>query len=544
MIETLPQGRTSLGQNYIRSDQTLPNTRVLLQAGSPAPESILRRIGIKATAFPGQYRSFLRAFSLVFSLRCEEGFCYLLSVQSLPMTGPTFQTFGLWSAMSLLLFAAAVSATGQAQPEADNGQPLASQPSEWIRTISVPLEQGEFSLGSVLGELFDQVGLDGQVARENIHLDFDVAGTAVPLQLLAIQNVTGSIVWFETHPEQLTIYLDRVRLRQEEKQLRSRFREIFSNFAPNYAAKAAMRYGMVVYQDKDKTVKPEQVTFSSHVVVLVHGLDEPGCLWLDVIPHLLAANVTVVEFLYPNDQSIEASADSFAEHLAELHALGVDRLTLVSHSMGGLVCRWVLTDPDVYNGRGSDHAALPDVSRLIMIATPNHGSHMAQLRLFSEARDQITRALSGEGLLFGAIFDGAGEAKVDLLPDSRFLNQLNARPHPEGVAMTIIAGKASPISRNKLDYLADMLRPHLSDAVDEKVDTVIDTVARLQDGIGDGAVSLESAYLAGVEDFVVVPANHVTIIRQIVPYSEKIPLAIPVLMARLDDDRENRKAQR
>ena len=110
--------------------------------------------------------------------------------------------------------------------------------------------------------------------------------------------------------------------------------------------------------------------------------------------------------------------------------------------------------------------------------------------------------------------------------------------------MTIIAGKASPISRNKLDYLADMLRPHLSDAVDEKVDMVIDTVARLQDGIGDGAVSLESAYLAGVEDFVVVPANHVTIIRQIVPYSEKIPLAIPVLMARLDDDRENRKAQR
>ena len=94
------------------------------------------------------------------------------------MTGSTFQTFGLWPAMSLLLFAAAVSATGQAQPEADNGQPLASQPSEWIRTISVPLEQGEFSLGSVLGELFDQVGLDGQVARENIHLDFDVAGTA------------------------------------------------------------------------------------------------------------------------------------------------------------------------------------------------------------------------------------------------------------------------------------------------------------------------------------------------------------------------------
>ena len=55
-------------------------------------------------------------------------------------------------------------------------------------------------------------------------------------------------------------------------------------------------------------------------VVLVHGLDEPGSIWEDVIPALREADWAVWEFHYPNDQPIEASAAYLASVWAQLGA--------------------------------------------------------------------------------------------------------------------------------------------------------------------------------------------------------------------------------
>ena len=79
-----------------------------------------------------------------------------------------------------------------------------------------------------------------------------------------------------------------------------------------------------------------------------------------------------------------------------------------------------------------------------MVGTPNHGSQLARFRVFAEMRDHLARLTIGEAVWLGAIFDGAGEAKIDLLPGSLFLTELNARPHPEGVDQLIIAGMISP----------------------------------------------------------------------------------------------------
>ncbi|NIO09464.1 MAG: acetyltransferase, partial [Deltaproteobacteria bacterium] len=54
---------------------------------------------------------------------------------------------------------------------------------------------------------------------------------------------------------------------------------------------------------------------------------------------------------------------------------------------------------------------MPAVTALIMVGTPNHGSQLARLRVFTEMRDQLARLTKGEINWLGGILDGAGEAK-------------------------------------------------------------------------------------------------------------------------------------
>ena len=217
------------------------------------------------------------------------------------------------------------------------------------------------------------------------------------------------------------------------KQLRTRFRGWIATLFPEAAAAAEARYGIWVHRDGQAAPvagKDTEIKNDSPVVVLVHGLDDPGRVWMTLRPVLLQNGVTVAQFEYPNDQPIEESTRLMADELLKLKEAGVGRVSIVAHSMGGLVSRHLLTDPRWYNGRGHGHDGYPDVERLIMVGTPHHGSQMARLRLAAEVRDQVVRICSGEGLLFGAIFDGAGEAKLDLLPGSAFLTTLNNRGEP------------------------------------------------------------------------------------------------------------------
>ena len=75
------------------------------------------------------------------------------------------------------------------------------------------------------------------------------------------------------------------------------------------------------------------------------------------------------------------------------------------------------------------------------------------LRFIGEARDQYAHFVKGEGHWLRGILDGAGEAKIDLLPGSRFLTEVNSRSHPKGVKMLVIAGVAAPWSDEEIDSL-------------------------------------------------------------------------------------------
>lgn len=286
------------------------------------------------------------------------------------------------------------------------------------------------------------------------------------------------------------------------------------------------------------------------IVLMLHGLDEPGTGWDDLAPHLLRAGYQVIWFDYPNDGPIAASTDLVGAGLRRLHAAGVREVDIIGHSMGGLVGRDLLTRPEWYNGRGGgDHdspagGGLPAVKRLIIMSAPNHGSVLAPLQPLAEAREQLSRAIDdtqnpAAGLI-NSYADGAGEAAIDLAPGSAFLTALNARPLPTDVAITNIIAVLLPEDEQKaLVARAGEVAAWMNVECSPRVERII---AQIGVCMGDGLVSAKSAELEGVEDTVRVRADHRSMIRawHLLPESdtpaltppEQIP-AVPIILERL-----------
>jgi pimeloyl-ACP methyl ester carboxylesterase len=256
----------------------------------------------------------------------------------------------------------------------------------------------------------------------------------------------------------------------------------------------------------------------SRMVLLIHGLDEPGDIWNDLVPSLRTAKFDVARFDYPNDGPIAESAGRLTGWLRALRARGVMQVDLVCHSMGGLVARDALTRPGLYGGTATGHDDLPDVPRLIMVGTPNKGSAWAHVECLAECRDQFQRLLdSGKdadaGNLVGWLVDGRGEAADDLLPNSAFLNELNARPMPVGVRMTSIVGRAvTPESVGVDELLSSRFVRALLSA--EEIDRVRASIASASESLGDGPVGTASATL-GAGETVRIDAAHNSMLRRL-----------------------------
>lgn len=257
-------------------------------------------------------------------------------------------------------------------------------------------------------------------------------------------------------------------------------------------------------------------------VLLIHGLDEPGDIWDDLAPALTQAGFAVWEFRYPNDQGIDRSTAYLAQHWLELPA--DQPPVLIGHSMGGLVARefvsrWrhpVATSPLV--------AGAP-VGGVILAGTPNQGSEWARLRIWLELRDHLASQRPGPLDPLAGLRDGLGEAKIDLLPGSDFLKELNARPWPATVPLFIIAARlvGPPGER-----LADLKAAAVAAGVGELAQELEDLDAQLGEGLGDGLVSLESARLTALEPLVV-NASHRGMIRRLFAGNPEPPAIAPIL---------------
>ncbi len=271
------------------------------------------------------------------------------------------------------------------------------------------------------------------------------------------------------------------------------------------AQRVAHWHGLRVYSPGEGESDWRQIdpgeTLDARVVLLIHGLDEPGSIWDELAPALGEAGHATVRFEYPNDQAISDSGELLDTALRRLRARSVERVSIVAHSMGGLVARDALTRPGFADREPEARSA---VDRLITIGTPHAGSPWAGMQWASEVREQAERLL-GESApeaedLYRFSFDGDGQAGADLRPGSPFLTDLNARPAPEDVEFTCLVGQVvtlPPGARGELVALANKL--------------------------GDGVVPVASAQLEGCEDVVFLSANHRSMIRSLALSPGKTP---------------------
>ena len=372
-------------------------------------------------------------------------------------------------------------------------------------TLLIPLSGGKVDVGRLVGGVSDWLGFDGEAAAERYAGEIDVPTDSAIKLMQNLQEATGDVIVAEKSDDAFTLKFDTQQFHREERKVRSGFRTLVEQWFPEEAAEAKARFGVWVYHQADQPpVRLADTKVPQRVIVLIHGLDDPGRVWITLRPVLQEKGYTVAQLEYPNDQSIVDSTRLAAEQFAMLKQHGAERIDIIAHSMGGLVARDLLTDPQY------DQTTMPTINRLIMVGTPQQGSKMAPMRFAAEWRDQFSRSVDDQvaapGLL-GGIFDGAGEAGIDLLPGSEFLTALNARPLPAEVNMTIIAGR---------------MTPELGEAVEGAAES-----------IGDGCVSVESSKLPGVEDYTLVTGTHLSIVRNVTVSSTRTPPAMPIILDRL-----------
>ncbi|MEN1728274.1 MAG: alpha/beta fold hydrolase, partial [Pseudomonadota bacterium] len=284
------------------------------------------------------------------------------------------------------------------------------------------------------------------------------------------------VLWAETRPEQ-------------ERWLRNEAQARLLAWFPEPMAAPAGENGFVSV--------PEPVA-NRPLVILVHGLDEPGGIFDELGPALGQAGYPWTEFRYLNDQAIEFSAQALADQWSDLPA--DQTVVLVGHSMGGLVIRDYVT-----RAMARQQESDATIVGALLIGTPNQGSEWARLRVWLELRDRFGSDEQDDYSLFAGLRDGTGAAKIDLRPGSRFLEDLNSRPWPEDIPLRILGGQITGTAdphRTGLKELAVITQdPDWAEGFGNWLD-------ESSDQLGDGVVPISALPAPGAPQPDLVTASH------------------------------------
>ncbi|MEM9657955.1 MAG: alpha/beta hydrolase [Planctomycetota bacterium] len=246
------------------------------------------------------------------------------------------------------------------------------------------------------------------------------------------------------------------------------------------------------------------------VVVLIHGFNSTPQRNRSVLKRLVTRGYPCGGFAYPNDHGLAASAELLSRELREFALRHPDRqVALITHSMGGLIARACIEDPRLDPG---------NVDRLIMIAPPNHGTHLAHAAVATDVWEHWLGRRNGGcwARWRDSVIDGLGEAADDLAPGSRFLTQLNRRQRNADVHYTIFLGTDAAVKEGEMAWLRSAIRktggrlPGVRTAAG-RLDGWLEDMDEVVIGRGDGVVAVKRGVLDGVDDVMVLPFDHLTV---------------------------------
>jgi len=206
----------------------------------------------------------------------------------------------------------------------------------------------------------------------------------------------------------------------------------------------------LVFASVDTAAGGQKPTSSSSCVVLLHGLGRTALSMKALQWRLEDAGYGVVNITYPSlSYPIqELSRMAVDEGLAGCAALGLDRVSFVTHSLGGILVRQYLAQHDI-----------PGLQQVVMLGPPNQGSQMA---------DYLESLTLLEPFLPSAVVQlGLSEQSVP------------RRLGPVNFQLGVIAGTV-----NYLPFLPG------------------------QPELGDGTVAVSETLVSGMADFLELPVSH------------------------------------
>ncbi len=241
---------------------------------------------------------------------------------------------------------------------------LASSPqAEPALTVTVPISPGgELNVAEAVERLAKGAGLDMPRPAESLNLP--IRGLAGALTRTLLEEFLGPDVSLTIRPESLTIALPAGRTASPEAraELQARIRDLAARV--QHDARRSIRYGMRAmssYRPND----PSRPT-----VCLVHGMNSSSGSFVYMIPLLEAAGYGVVVYDFPFNRDLDITAPAFVRDwkVFRQNAGETQPWAILTHSMGALLARFYVEGETGYE---------EDVSSLLLIAPPNHGSAVA-----------------------------------------------------------------------------------------------------------------------------------------------------------------------
>lgn len=389
-------------------------------------------------------------------------------------------------------------------PAHEGGIDVAFDRDSATATIRVPAPGGRASWADVLRGVarmngFDDTALAGVIPDKTFQLDklstqLVLTATSALLEpSLGVRTVTDR----KTDRRVLEITLNREALLASERRLKGMLRRAVTRLAG-----PGTTFGLTLDDGWDKAPA------GRNVVIFVHGLQSAPEPFGGFLAEVRAAGLPTGWVRLPNDQPVVESAGLLSDELKRLAKRAPGRgVALVATSMGGLVCREAIEDPNL---------APANVRQLVMVGTPNHGSRLAEFAFGLEVWQYVQAVQARRDALkamYEAIEDGLGEAYGDLTPGSAFLKRLNARTRNENVSYSLLLGTGGMLTAADVGGLrAGLARAGESNRFvrffGPRLDKALADMDEVVAGKGDGAVSVARGRLEGVADTVVLPFVH------------------------------------
>lgn len=377
----------------------------------------------------------------------------------------------------------------------------------FVTTITIPAKQGAVAWADVLRGLARARGFDDNaLAGLMPDTKFSLNGTAWLITSTTVNAMLSPGLRFRVQrgsergaEPSLVVQANREVILASRRRFTKWFRESMTRKSPQ-------SYGLRLAEGW------ESLPDDKNVVIFVHGLESSARELEGWLKLAQTEGFPCGSFQYPNDQPINDSADLLARELKRFVSQHPDRkLSLVAHSMGGLVCRSVIEDAQSDPG---------NVAQLIMVATPNHGSNLAYFGFALEMTSPIVERDRQETVsrFLGAIEDGLAESSIDLIPNSVVLTKLNRRPRNPQVEYSLFLGTEGLISEEELKSIRKQIaeqgrKNRWVRFFGSRTEEWLADLDEVVKGKGDGAVAVDRSRLSGVADTVVMRFGHLNILN-------------------------------